>query len=486
MGKLGILLCLVAAVLAMGIVGMVLIARECSDAAFCNRIAELLEERLDVEVTIHPMRSHGLVFLECPVVEVADPSGRWALRAEKVNFELLPSSICSGGLGFRSILAPEVTVWMGRGTDGVARDTGGNRGPAEEAGASDGGSLPWWLRGRLRDLGNIPVETVRIAELTVVGPPAMNGGRSFVMRTGARGSVRHGVAHWHLQKGALTVRNEAPWRVGHLRGTLGNRGIHVDEAVFRSPEGAEVTCHSLQDQRRPDLALKVEADGLQFRPTGTEVEETFGPVSETSARVQGVFRAPFPQVHRFRFAGEVQLTGLSFGESKIFRLLAGQTGEGRLRNPEGRKATGTLECTPGVLRLTRLRFVEKDLVKLEGWLSIIEEHVVGVFDLALPAQLVGKIPGGKPKGFSYPASGWSRARLSVEGETHRWKEDLSGRLIAQLSRNVPVKSGPRPEVAKRETEPAIDEAEKRRMALREADRERKQTLEDLFYTLIEP
>jgi hypothetical protein len=99
------------------------------------------------------------------------------------------------------------------------------------------------------------------------------------------------------------------------------------------------------------------------------------------------------------------------------------------------------------VRLYDLSFAEASLVRIEGRLSVVASEIAGVFDLELPVGLVGRFPGGKPQGFSYPAAGWSRAQIRVRGPVDRWSEDLTGRLLGQIPDDITVEAGPSLEIA---------------------------------------
>ncbi|MEM7009940.1 MAG: hypothetical protein AAF585_00525, partial [Verrucomicrobiota bacterium] len=58
------------------------------------------------------------------------------------------------------------------------------------------------------------------------------------------------------------------------------------------------------------------------------------------------------------------------------------------------------------------------------------------------AEIITRIPGGKPAGFSYPASGWSQATVKLGGSIHGIEEDLSKRLLSQIAPDVTVSAAP--------------------------------------------
>lgn len=460
-----------------GILVIVLIVRECGKAEFSAELAALLSRRLEAEVEMLPMSSHSLVFVDCPSVQVKDRDGRWAFRAEHVSFELLPSAILTGGLGFRSVLIRKAEVWLGAepGQEGEER-IGGMEG--------DGGRLPWWMEGRLRDLSRVPMDSIRISSLTIRGHESLPKDATFQADTAANGRLSDGRLEWRLEDGRFEVPGQTAWDLGRFEGIWAREGLRVEQGLLTSPDGAVIACRSLGAQGPGDLVLDIDAREVRFQSSGAEVEEAVGSISAATATVQGVLQAEFPEVQRFHFAGDLEVDGLRLGESRIFRLLAGQTGDERLTHPETPLLTGRMECTPGVVRLTQLTCAEEGLFQLKGWLSIVAEEVLGVFDLALPVPMVGRIPGGKPKGFSYPASGWSWARLRVEGKGSQWQEDLSQRLMAQISRDIPVKAGLPVRPVPGMTINPEGEKSPGREARAESVQRREAAMERLFYSLI--
>ena len=85
------------------------------------------------------------------------------------------------------------------------------------------------------------------------------------------------------------------------------------------------------------------------------------------------------------------------------------------------------------------------------------------------------MPGGKPTGFSYPASGWSQAKVQIGGTLAKVEEDLSKRLILNIAPDVTVSAAP-----------LNDEPSSPGQSLNAAKTaERLGQLEKLFYQLIE-
>jgi hypothetical protein len=161
-------------------------------------------------------------------------------------------------------------------------------------------------------------------------------------------------------------------------------------------------------------------------------------VDDLAIGFDGIIRTRFPEVHRFRFDGALRGEQFKLSACRLFEVLAGQTGESRLAHLRSETIKGRIEWTPDLVRLYDLQFGEPGLVQLEGRLSVVASAIAGVFDLELPVALVGKFPSGKPQGFSYPASGWSRAQLRIQGPSSAWTEDLTRRLLAQVPPGIPV------------------------------------------------
>lgn len=463
------------ALLAFGFFALVLVVRECGKEQFSATLAQLLSKRLDADVTLAPMRSHSLMFLECPQLRIRDRRGHWTFQAQQVSLEFEPSRILAGGLAFRSIMIREGEVWLGVNPE-PAKEVGGEapRGPVQPVAV-----LPWWLEGRFQDLSRVPIENFQIDSLKIQAPGLALETAGIGIDTTVSGTFHDGKLDWRFGKGAVRLPTREAWSLNEMFGSWDKDRLWVEKGALASHSGAGVTCRSLESQAPGDLTLEVEARQLPLPGADGEVEEVMGPLSTTQASARGVLRIQFPEIQRYHFSGDVELGGLKLGESRIFRLLAGQSGEDRLRHPEASRIRGRIECAPGVVRLTRLACMEEGLFRMEGWLSIVSSEMLGVFDLALPAPLVGKMPGGKPKGFSFPASGWSWARLRVEGKSDHCEEDLSQRLMAQISRDIAVKAGPSLLVAG-----APVSEEQRRDGQVAANRQREQQMEKLFYSLI--
>lgn len=469
-----------AAFFSTSLLGVVLILLECGKQEFSSKLAALLSDRLDAEVSLAPIRVHSLVFLDCPSMQIRDRSGRWTFRAQQVSLELQTSGILTGGLGFRSVLAHEGELWLG----GDPMQNSGTEGSADSCNPRLS-ALPWWLQGKLQDLERIPMDAIEIKCLRIKGHEPTPEACAFAITAAASGTMQDGRLEWKLAQGRFETPGHDSWSLVNCSGDWTQNGLRVEGGMATNPGGATVSFASQEPEAPGDLSLRVEAQGVKFRPSGGELEDALGPISSANAVIKGNLLVRFPDVQRFHFQGDVTLDGLNLGKSKVFRLLSGQTGEERLRHPEAHSLTGYLECTPGVIRLTRLASCEKGLFRVEGWLSIVAEEVLGVFDLALPAPMVGKIPGGKPKGFSYPAAGWSWARLRVEGKSDRWQEDLSQRLMAQISRDIPVKAGPPLQIMPVGGTGSLLADGRPREASTAASRRKAETMEKLFYSLIE-
>lgn len=468
-------------VLAAGFLGIVLIARECGKEQFSAALAQLLGKRLNADVSLAPMRSHSLVFLECPEVFIRARSGHWAFQARDVSLEFLPSGFLTGGLAFRSLMMREGELWLGANPEPV-KDVGGD---ATGAPLPPAAVLPWWLEGRFQELGRVPIENIAVTSLKVRIPGLAPESAAGEVDTSLAGRFHDGKLEWRFEKGAFRFSQQEPWSLTGMGGSWQEDQLRVESGALTSPDGAVASFRSQQEGQAPgDLVLEIEAKQFTLPPPGMEVEEVLGSLSSAKASARGVLRVQFPEVQRFRFSGDVELEGLNLGESRIFRLLAGQTGSERLRHPGTGRMTGRMESTPGVIRLSRLGCEEEGLFRLEGWLSVVSKEMLGVFDLALPAPLVGNMPGGKPKGFSYPASGWSWARLRVEGKSDCCQEDLSQRLMAQISRDIPVKAGPPLESQEPGRAALAGTDEQRREARIAANHQRVEAMEKLFYSLI--
>jgi len=434
------------------LLGTVMVARASEDPAFREHVAARLSHRLGAEVQLGEIDSNSIIFLSIPEIRVRARDHRWSFLLRRVTLELDWRLLLQREWTFRSAQIQSAELWLGANFSD-SPETGpvpGNEPAAPEVarGAAVSGApvadLPDWLKALLfRGRTGTVVGSIRIGKLSARGPVVASSVPAFALESSAEGDYARGRLRWRLRGGSFRGGDE-PWEIDFLNGA-------VDKGVWKVESG-----HLLASARegRGELRLtgasmipgeiEVGISGVNLggKALSGGVANMLGPLDDLTLGLEGRLIARFPEVHRFRFEGALQAEKLKLGSSRIFALLAGQTGEPRLAGLQSDRVTGRIEWTPGLVRLYDLNFEEPGLVRIAGRLSIVASEIAGVFDLELPVELVGRFPGGKPQGFSYPAAGWSRAQMRVRGPVERWSEDLTGRLIGQIPQEIPVGPGP--------------------------------------------
>ncbi len=413
-------------------VSMIIAGRKSESPEFRAKIEAQLSSRLQADVSIAPLESRGLVFLTSPSVWVASRSGKWAVHLDNLSLEIGLSSIFRPNWQIRSSQVHRMEVWLGSFPEKVRTKASASEFwspnlPDEESASSLG-------------IGSFSMPRIRAATIQVQGPSYGEQPPSFTVNSHASGRLEGGELRWKLRGGELQLGADLPWQLDELAVGLNADGWILESGrVFRD-DGAEVTIRpDPSSSQGRELVAEVEAKNIKLG-LQSGVKNTSNPVQQVAIDAKGKFTARFPDLHRFRFLGGFQLTGLEMSEWRMFRLIASQTGDDRLKMLSSDWANGEIEWTPGLVRLNQIVFEEADIVRMQGRVSIVGSELAGVVDLALPAPVVGRFPGGKPSGFSYPASGWSWAQIRLTGSLDDWKEDLTERLIKEIDPNVAVVS----------------------------------------------
>ena len=272
------------------------------------------------------------------------------------------------------------------------------------------------------------------------GPSYGDRPASFSVDSSASGSFQDGLLSWDLHDGELRLGGGDGWKLNELTGSLGTGGWKLATGLVSNQDGAQIRIRPVpQASQTQELVAQVEARKIKLG-LQSGIKNTVNPVKQVAIDAKGTFTARFPELHRFRFLGSFQLTGLEMSEWRMFELIASQTGDNRLQHLKTDWANGEIEWTPGLVRLNQIVFEESELMRMQGNVSIVGTELVGVVNLALPAPLVGRFPGGKPAGFSYPAAGWSWSQIRLTGTLDDWQEDLTQRLLGQIGPNVAVVS----------------------------------------------
>tara|TARA_R110002096_G_scaffold16106_30_gene55208 strand:+ start:9154 stop:10611 length:1458 start_codon:yes stop_codon:yes gene_type:complete len=406
-------------------------ARKCESPEFRAAITRQLSEQLEADVYISPLNSHSLVFLNTSDVWIASKAGKWAVHLENLALELDLRSLLSPTWKLRSSQVRNLNVWLGNAP----------RQAREEAAAS------YFSPDVLQNIAEsrvipftISIPSIRAANLMVEGPSYGNRAPSFSVDTKAKGSFSDGVLNWEIQNGELKLGGGEPWHLDELVGAVSEVGWKLENGKVSRKDGSEILIRPVAtDGASHELTAEVEARGIKLG-LQSGIKTTTNPVKQVAIDAKGKFVARFPELHRFRFLGGFQLTGLEMSDWRMFKLISSQTGDGRLANLESDWANGEIEWTPGLVRLNQIVFEETELVRMQGRVSIVGSELAGVVDLALPAPVVGRFPGGKPGGFSYPAAGWSWAQIRLTGTLDDWREDLTQRLLEEIDPNVAVET----------------------------------------------
>ncbi len=462
------ILLVLAAIFAAGTAVMaVSAARECESPEFRASLTAQLSRKLQADVSIAPLESRGLIFLKTPDVWIASQTGHWAVHLENVALELDLRSFFGPGWFVRSSQIRDLKVWLGS-VPNEARN---------QAQISD--FEPAVLQDSESDgvvSASISLPSIRAAQLTVLGPSYGERPPSFSVKSPATGSFQDGVLQWKLRRGNLQLGEGKPWKLDGIAGSLSAEGWKLDDGQVSSTDGQASIRISPVPASSPgrELVARVEASNIQLgRQLG--IKNSGNLVKQVAIDAKGDFTARFPELHRFRFAGSFQLTGLEMSDWRMFRLIANQTGDNRFQGLKSDWANGEIEWTPGLVRLNQIVFEESELVRMQGRVSVVGSELVGVVEVALPAPVVGRFPGGKPSVFSYPAAGWSRAQVQLTGTLEDWREDLTQRLLNEIDPNVAVTANSTPVSPSTEKPPATIE-------LSESHAE---ALETLFHRLLE-
>jgi hypothetical protein len=429
------------------ITATILVARASEDPSFREHVAERLGQKLGAEVELGPIQSRAIFFLSVPEVRISSYEGHWAVVLQRVTLELDWRLLLQREWRFHSaqVHAAELSLGVNVPTEPAAPPSPPGAGPqlAAGAGADQFKDLPSWLHTLLfRGRSGIVVDSIRIANLYARGPTVSALGPVFSLACPAEGRYVRGDLEWKLHDGTFQPSGQEPWKVDFLKGRYQDEMWKIQSGLLH-PGTGEVRLTEAPSAPG-EVAAGVSALNLGIETLIGGAAPEAGPVDELAIGLDGILRTRFPEVHRFRFEGTLRGENLKLGSCRLFEVLAGQTGEPRLAHLQSESIAGRIEWTPDLVRLYDLQFGEPGLVRLDGRLSVVASAIAGVFDLALPVALVGRFPAGKPQGFSYPAGGWSRAQLRVQGPANAWNEDLTRRLLAQIPPGIPV--GPAPEI----------------------------------------
>jgi len=437
---------LAVAFLVLAVVASVVVAQASEGEAFHRRARDLLARTFDAEVDLGKIDSASLLFLRIPEIRVIARDRKWGVILEGVTLELDGGILWRRRWTFRSAQVRQAEIWLGW---SPPRPGPGSDVPATlEAPAppdSPGSGSGWsdWLASMLCEgKADAILRSIRVGSLKVSGPVPVGGESVFELRAAGEGSFADGRLDWVLREGTFRGEGEKPWSLQQLQGTVTEGLWGLETGELRSADEATIRLRGVPSPRRGELGCEVAL--TDWKVNGARAKDEGGslPFAELTLAVEGRLTAPFPDLDRYQLAGRIRAERLGLGQARAFGLLAGQTGVPELAALKADVVTGRVEWSRGAIRLFDLVYEEPGLARVEGRLSVVESEIAGVFEVLLPAYMVGRIPGGKPKGFSYPASGWSRAVVTVQGPAAGWSEDLTSRLLDQLPEAIGVEAGP--------------------------------------------
>jgi hypothetical protein len=431
------------------LVATVMVARASENPAFREHVEARLAHRLGADVELGAIDSNALIFLSIPEIRVSARDQRWSFLLRRVTLELDWRLLLQREWTFRSAQVQTAELWLGSNFSAPPAEPDFledslNPSPRQGLPVASTADISGWLKTLLfRGRTGTVVESIRIGKLYARGPVITPPVPVFELEAVAEGRYARGRLVWNFRDGTFRGGGE-PWAIEFMNGA-------VDKGVWKVESGRLLASNADGGGELRLTGASMVPGEIEVGIAGTNLggkalagggTKALGPLDDVSIALDGRLIARFPEVHRFRFEGELKAEKLRLGASRVFELLAGQTGEPRLARLRSDTVTGRLEWTPGLVRLYDLSFVEPGLVRMAGRLSVVASEIAGVFDLELPVGLVGRFPGGKPQGFSYPAGGWSRAQLRVRGPVDGWSEDLTGRLIGQIREDIAVGPGP--------------------------------------------
>lgn len=455
----------------LGSAGFVYLASEASESPrFRVHAEEVLSQQLLASVEIAPISASGLFYVRTPEIRITDPDGAWTIRLEQVGLEIARESFTSNSWRLSSCHAAAAYV---------------NLGPAPEVPEMSNSGSPS-LASRLAEklgLGAFGVpEAVLIPEFSI-GKLVVRGWREggdkpgFQLEAPARGAYENGVLAIETEAGTFDPGEiGAPWNLDEFAAVIDPEvGVSIDAGQLSGERDSVIRLlHRGPDPADNDrLRLEVEFERARVKAgNGEALDPLLGALTATG---KGDLRIPLNNPLDFEFLGAVEFGGVELSRSDLFELLADQTGEPRLRKLLSERITAEIQWKAGDLKIDRISFEAANLARITGSAKLAGSQLTGEIQLEFPSEIIGRIPGGKPVGFSYPASGWSQAQIQLHGSLADFDEDLSKRLLAQVAPEVTVLATPKVKTDTGSAAPDLSPA---------AVKERQETLERLFFGLI--
>ncbi len=413
--------------------GAFLGSKSCESPEFRDRVLASLEQRLQAEVEIGAITSPRLFHLRIPAIRIRSADKNWACTLQEVSLEVDPGSLFASNWRIRQLSIQSAQAWIGH----VPPDPP----PLPESGRAANESELFQIAKNL-GLGlpaspdTIAIDAIKVAKFEGAIGRTREGQAPLNLASQAKGAFQNGTLLWELAGGQIQFRRHQPWKLASLTGKATAQGIEFTSGVAQGPRNASIEVNMINQSRDGQLLLAVEGKNLSV--AGQYANEQDNPLRNLMVSASGQFHSQDLRFENYLFTGRAEFSGIELGHLPLFQLFANQTGESAFGGMSATKATADLEWEPGLLVLKRLQFEEPNLIRLHGELQAMETGLRGSLELALPAVLAGKFPGGKPEGFSYPAGGWSRAMVTVTGRANQWNEDLTERLLAQVSTDLGI------------------------------------------------
>ena len=460
------------------VLGFVHVLSESPESQRFRELAEeKLSEQLQADVRLAPISANSFFFARTSEVRIGSREGEegWAICLKNVSIELDPKSFTGDAWRITRFQAGTAELDLGPGASADSLAVDADAAPSWAAKLAESMKL-----GAIHLPTSIQMPEMVAGQLIIRGRSGKKGPAGFEIKAPASGAYQDGALSFEMNEGSVRVGDAPAWGLETFSAlvTPGSGGITVETAALRSRDGARLEASQLTStdssaSGAPELAFAIDAERI---PIGVGEERSLDPVfASLTATGKGEVRAPLTNPLDFAFRGKFDLRGLRLSQTGLFDLLANQTGDNRFRHLNDETLSATVEWSPDRLSLAHLELNSDEFLRMDGAVKIEADAFEGEIQLELPAATIVRMPGGKPAGFGYPASGWSQAKVALKGTLASVQEDLSARLLEEIAPEVTVSAAPLEEsVPTPDSE--MTEAQKK---------ERNAKLEELFFGLIE-
>jgi len=413
-----------------------LASKGCESVGFRRQVTDLLSEKLKADVSIAPIRTNGLLFLSTSEIWMRAKDESWTVHLQNVSVELDPSSFFKNAWTFRSSQIANANVWIGNSLM-LPDNPSAPLDQSQQWGDSRVVRLAYQLGLGLSDgPASIVASKIQAGKVSVRAGAADSKQTPSVEIAQSRLEANYaaGALKWKLLRGSARFSQHEPWTLVGLAGTVDAKGLMLGSGRATGLGNAAVDLRTVSHAEDGHLLVEVTASDLPV--TQTIDRSAVNSLGRFSMGAEGQFISQAPNLHDFVFRGVGKFSGVRLGQLPLMQLVANQMDEPQFRNLVADNVTAQMEWRPGSLKLDQIAYSLPGLTSLSGQLAFEGSTVSGVLNLAMPPVLVGKFPGGKPADFSFPAAGMSRARVSIGGPEEAWTEDLTERLLAQVSSDM--------------------------------------------------